>query len=554
MSDATPGATRSPEPPPFEPPSPVALVVLAAWLALFALAPPAHNAFWGVNGLRSLAPLPAALLTAAAAVAAVLALRAPRAAWARVLASVALAAIVAFPMREVLHHLGDTATRQGAIVNFVSGTYAQPLAGWARQLHAQPLDLVVNLLLPSRLYASSGSMALAVSVASLLLALGAFAAAWSLASRLDGGRGTAWGLWLALLAWGGMQAFAGYAEAAGIVIATLLACWAAALAPLGSRGAAARLAFAWLVAYLSHRTGLLLLPVLALRLFGPPLPGDQPRVRREAALALGAAAAAAAALSLGGASGQLSADVREFLRWPEAEALASVPTDLANLLLLLAPLSLAAPVLAGRDGIAAFARDPRARLVVLAALLYAPLAFPLPVAASGLGIHRDWDLAVGFGLSLTLAGVLLLAQLPAARLRGALVAVLPVLVLGAGGWVAAHADKAASLRRVEALANGSPPLGVGQRSAVFQFYGNRAMDLGNARLGAKLLQSSWEMVPAPSRGTHAIISWLMANEPDSARHLLGRMRARGPYTPQVQATLDTLEAQIEVIAAGQARR
>lgn len=550
---ATPAAGNS-DAAPFQPPSPLALAVLAAWLALFALAPPAHNAFWGVNGLRSLAPLPAALLTAAAALGAVLALRSPRGAFPRVAATVALAVLVAFPLREVLHHLGDTATRQGAIVHYVSGTYAQPLAGWARQLHAQPLDLLVNLLLPSRVYASTGSLPLAVSGTSLLLALAAFAAAWALASRLDAGRGSAWGLWLALVAWGGLQAFAGYAESAGLVIATLLACWAAALAPLAGRGAAVRLALAWVAAFFAHRTGLLMLPVLALRCLGPSLPGDQPRTRREAALALGVGVAIAAAASLGSGSGQLASDVRELLRWPEADALASVPSDLANLLLLLAPLALAAPVLAGREALASFVGDPGARLALLAAVLYAPLAFPLPVAASGLGIHRDWDLAVGCGLSLTVAGVLLLARLPAARRRGALVAVLPVLVLGTGGWVAIHADEAASLRRVEVLATGDPPLGATQRSAVLQFRGNRAADLGEVRLAATLLQESWELVPAPGRGTHAILAWLLANEPDSARHVLHGMRARGPFTASVEATLDTLESQIELIAARRARR
>lgn len=542
--DPTPAAGG---PPPFEPPSLPALGVLAAWLALFALSPPASNGFWGVNGLRSISPVAAALLTLAAVAAALLAWRPPRGTASRVLVTLAVAIAVAFPLREVLHHLGDTSTRQGAVVNFVAGTYSQPLREWARQLHAQPLDLVLQLLLTSRVYASTGSMAVAVSLTSLVLALAAFGAAWRVATRLDAVRGAAWGLWLALLMWGGLQAFAGYAESAGLVIASLLACAAVMLSPLATRRDAAVLALAWLLAFFSHRTGLLLLPPLALRLFGAAWTGDDLRARREAAFALGAAVVVAAAISAGGASGQLVSDARELFRWPEPDALTSVPSDLANLVLLLGPLAVAAPLLAGRDALAAFARDPRSRVLLLATVLYAPLAFPLPVAASGLGLHRDWDLAVGLGVWLTLAGALALSHLDGPRLRGALMAVLPVLVLGAGGWVAVHADKAASLRRVEALANGLPPLGITQRSAVFLFYGNRAMDLGNAPLAARLLTSSWQMVPSPGRGTHAIIAWMMAGEPDSARSLMRQMRARGPFTPSVEATLDTLESQVKLL-------
>lgn len=526
-------------------PSRFASAMLGVWLLVLLLAPPANNTFWGVNGLRSIAPALVAALVLSASLAALLAWRSPDGPLARLASSMVIAVAVCFPLREALHHLGDTSSRQGAVLSFVRGTYAQPLSEWARQLHAQPLDLGLNLLLTSRVLVSTGSMAIAVSTTSLLLLLIACAAAWAIAQQLDGRRRTAWALWFMLVCTGGLQAYAGYAESAGIVAASLLVCAVVMLAPISNTRAAIVLGGAWLLAYMSHRTGLLLIPVLALRLLGPSIAGDDARARRTAALVILALVVVAITLALlAGAQGQLVADASEVLRWPDPDTLASVPSDLLNLLLVIAPLAFAAPLLAGRRAIAAFDRDPRSRVLLLAALLYSPLAFPVPVAASGLGIHRDWDLAVGLGVWLTLAGALLLSHLDAARMRGAAVAVLPVLVLGAGGWVAVHADTAASLRRVEALANGTPSLGVAQRSAVFHFYGNRAAGIGDTRLAANLLQSSWQMVPSPSRGVQAINAWLRADEPDSARAMLSAMRARGGLPPSLVARLDSLEWQL----------
>lgn len=533
--------------PPAERPGAPALVLLAAWLALFLLAPAAHNAFWAVNGLRSVTPTVALLLAFAAAGAAVLAWRAPREPWAPAVAALAIATVVAFPLREVLHLLGDTATRQGAMINFVRGTYAQPLSAWARQIHAQPVDLAMNLLLPVRLLQSTNSIATTVSIVSWLLAVPALACAWAIARRLDAGRDATWGLWLALVAWGGLQAYAGYAESAGLTLLTALAWWLAMLRPVATPRDAALLAGAWLLAAFSHRTALLLLAPSAWRLLGPPLPGDATPARRQALglVALSAALVVLAGLRAGG--GQLAADARELLQWPAPDTWRSLPTDLVNLALLSAPLAIAAPVLAGAEARRAFVRDPRAAWLLITAVLYVPLAFPLPVAGSGLGVHRDWDLSIVLGLTLTLAGAVLLSHLPAARLRGALIAALPVLVIGAGGWVAVNADLHASLRRIEALATGQPELGAVQRSSVYLFYGNRAMDQGDAPLAARLLKASWDLVPSPGRGTHTIIAWMYAGQPDSARRMVARMRARGGLDDRNRAALDTLEMQIRML-------
>jgi hypothetical protein len=89
-------------------PPPGLAVALAVMGLLLLAAPPASNYFWGVNGLRSL-PGPEALALLLAAVATALAAFASRGSrvWAALIA-VTVAVVVAFPLRESIHFLGDT--------------------------------------------------------------------------------------------------------------------------------------------------------------------------------------------------------------------------------------------------------------------------------------------------------------------------------------------------------------------------------------------------------------------------------------------------------------
>lgn len=520
--------------------------MLGAWLVLLALAPPAHNAFWGVNGLRSVAPLVACGIALAALLATIAALRPPRVRWVPALVAAAIATTLAFPLREQLHLLGDTATRQGALITYARSPDAQSLAGWARQLHAQPLDLALGLLLPGRLATWTDSPALAFSLVSCLLALVYLAGAWRLAARLVPEPAATWGLWLALIAWGGIEAYAGYAESAGVSLAAAVWFWAAMFTPLSRTRVAFALVASWAIVALAHRVGLVLLAPLALRLLGPAFPGDAPRARRRALVASLLAALAIVFAGMRSGGGQLAIDLRELFRMPARDAFASLPTDLVNLLLLSAPLAVVGVVAGGRGALAQVLREPRARLLLVTAVLLAPLAFPLPVAPNGLGVHRDWDLSVLFALALTLLGAQLLATLPAARLRGVLVAAMPVLVLGAGGWVAVNADLPASLRRTQALANEAPALGAIQRSSVLMFYGNTALSAGEAAFGAHMLVRSWQLVPSPSRGMHAVMGLIQAGDAEGARIMLAAMRERG-LTPQLSAHADTLGTMIDAL-------
>lgn len=526
-----------------------AWVVLGALALLLALAPPAQNAFWAVDPLRSLSPFMLVLVLLAAAAAGALAMAGPRARWARVAIPACVAGALALRFPEILHGLGDTFSRWGAIASYAHGAYTQPFAEWARALHAAPLDAALWLGLAGALTPAGASPGAGIALVSWLTGCLYFAGAWRLAARLDAGRGAAWGLWLALILSGGLLAFASYAESAGLNLALSVWFWAALLAPLDRPRRGAALAVTWLLAALAHRSALGLLLPAALRLLGPPLEGDAPAVRRNTAIFMLAAAAAVAAVGVAFGGGQLGSDLRELLQGPAQGAWSSLPSDLANLLVLLAPLALLAPVIAGRDTLARVLRERRTMPVLLGALVFLPLAFPLPVCGSGLGVHRDWDLAAPLGLALTVAAALVVSALPAARLRGALVATVPVLAIVAGGWVAVHHDPAASLARMEALLVTSPPLGPMQRSSALLFLGDHDLALGQSARAAGRLEESWRLLATPARGLHAVLAWVEAGEPDSAARVLEAVRAHAPLEGRNASDAAALAARIEALRA-----
>ena len=525
-------------------PSRPAMAALLGGTLLLLIAPPNHNAFWAVNGLRSIDSRVELAVLAAALASGVLAWRPPRGRLAVSIALPALALTLAIPLGEVLHHLGDTFSRWGAIAEWVHATGPQPFLERARQLHAQPVDAALWLLVVGAVTPSDVSPAAGIGFVSALLGVVYLAGAWRIARILDAGRGLAWGLWLAMIMNGGLLAFASYAESAPVMLATSVWFWAALLVPLDSVPRATATVGTWVLAALAHRTGLALLVPLALRLVGPGQVGDVPGLRRATAVAAAVAAIGVTVVNARFGAGQLGSDLRELLQGPAQGAWASLPSDVPNLLILIAPLALLAPALAG-GGLRRVAADARSLPLVLAGLLYLPLVFPLPVAGSGLGYHRDWDLALPLALALTLLSARALAELPAARLRGAQVATVPLLVLIAGGWLAVNRDPAASLARVEALVNGAPRIGPMQRSSALLYLGDYSLAMGRPAEAARRLEESWLLVASPARGLHTVLAWVQAGEPDSAERVLRVLRADAGLPPHAAADADSLEAAIQ---------
>jgi hypothetical protein len=529
---------------------------LVAWAILLLVAPPASNWFWGVNGFRSLpAEARFGLVLLAAAAAALAALRLRSATVAAAL-GVAVALAVAFPLRETAHFLGDAQVRLRAMAIFTSRMISVTLNEWSTRLHANPLDIAVDFLGPIGLQRLGLPMLHGVSIVSAALALLFFIGVWRATARLGAPPEARVALCAALAVGGALEAFAGYAESAGLLLATAAWWWAEMLAPLDGTRQAARTAGAWLLMFMGHRLGLVMLGPLAWRALGPALPGDQPRARvRLLGLGVLAAVIAGATLQIGAGGRQLGMDLGDMMgAWREAPR-AVPPSDYLNTLALLAPLAFLAPWLAGREALARFPRWPVAQLLLAASIALLPLMWFVPANGQGLGAQRDWDLGVLGGFTLTLTAAALLARLPAGRLHGALLCVLPLLVLQAGGWLGVNASEEATMLRARALVEQPPGLIDPHLSNLHGYLGQRAMDLGAPQFAAPELERSFELNRNPRRAILAAEAWARAGDLAAARSALARGRAAGPLSPTMAASalrLDTLIARIASASAGTA--
>jgi hypothetical protein len=511
---------------------------------LLLLAPPASNWFWGVNGVRSVAaPVALALIVCAALAAALPTLRPgvlP------ITLAGGLMAVVAFPLRETAHWLADTGVRLGAITMFAYGVDPKPLSIWATQLHANPLDFLVNFLAPSALVRAGVGIEAAVSIVTFMTGLAFIAGAARLVRRLEAPPALRPALTATLVLTGALGLFAGYAESGGLVIAAAAWWWGDLVTPLRGRREALRLAAAWLVLFLCHRIAWLMLAPMLWRLFGPAAEGDRPAAKREAALftTIAVGVAVASGIASGG-SGQVGKDLRDLFSTGIAALRWASPVDVANLLMLIAPLApLGAWLAAWRGAGATPARTPRG-LVWVAALPLIPLAILYPVAPNGLGVQRDWDLSALMGWTLSVAGLLYLLRLPEAALRRALAWVLPGLVLTAGGWLAVHADSAATLRRVEAYVAGPPLPAEPQLGHAWLYLGSWRENHGDRLGAARAYAASYDQVPTPNRGMLAVRMFAEADRFGDARRLIDRIRARGQMDSTTAEVLEDLAAQLD---------
>jgi hypothetical protein len=124
---------------------------------------------------------------------------------------------------------------------------------------------------------------------------------------------------------------------------------------------------AWLVLVLSHRVGIAMLLPQVWRAVGPAFPADDPRARRWLLL-WSAVAAAAGVIAVQGQGVQLGRDAGELmLSLRSFFSHVAMPSDIANLLVLIAPLALLAPGLAGGTALRGFLARPEAKLVAIAA-------------------------------------------------------------------------------------------------------------------------------------------------------------------------------------------
>jgi len=528
---------------------PLGVAMLALWALALLLASPHRVDLWGINGFRSVpAQWPALVLAAGVSLA--LAVFRPRAVWVWSVVLAVLTWALALPFRERVHFLGDTQLRLRALFAVSLPSLAAGIGGvwnWieagSRVLHAGPLDMIVDVLPVLVLHARGFTASDAVAIVTSVLALAYFALAWRLAGRLAPDPSLRGPLALALSLAGTLEAFAGYADSAALIGVATLAWWGEMLAPLDRPARAWRLSVAFVALLLAHRMAIVMLLPQLLRALGPGLPGDRPAVRRALLGLIGLAVALAIALAMAeGVGPQLARDVTELLRslrpWP-ARLL-----DVLSALIVVAPLAIAAPALAGRAG-AEFRRDPRALWIVVgAAPLLLGLIWVFPVGENGLGAHRDWDTNVLLGVTLTVGAAIWLARAGAPRLQRALTAALPLLTLTALGWLAANADPIVATRRAIELDQSLPALTAPQHAHLDMYFGQRAMDEHRADVAALHYQHAFDVAGNPRRALLAAEAWWMAGHPTEARAAIARARSAGPLPDKLESGARELESRL----------
>ena len=525
----------------------------ALFAAVLLLAPPTSNFFWGVNGLRSLAPAAALLVLIAAAGASFLGRIRTGNVLLRWTLVVVVGWLIAFPLREKIHLLGDTQLRIRTLA--MAGAGWLPLfASWWARLHANPLDIVVDVLGVSALRGLGLSVIQAVSLVSWGLGVTFAAGCWRLAGRLGAERSTQWGMAAALALSGVLVAFAGYAESAGLVAVTAVWWWAEFFAPLATRGQPWRLAGAFVALVLTHRVGVVMALPLLWRTLGPAWPADE---RAERRLAQGLALAALVALALvtvtTSAGRQLAVDARDLLA--SARTGHAAASDMLNALLLVAPLAVLAPLVSGRAALRDWLRSPGAIGIGLAAApLLVAVGYLYPVAAYSLGPQREWEANLLSGITLTAAGAAILGRVAPARRRALLALLLPALALCAASWLAVNADREAATRRAELLAERPSTLTPSQSGYLQAYLGQRAMDEGRAELGGLRFERAFDLGGNARRALMATEAWLLAGDLRAARRTLAKARSRGSLGPELEASARRLEELVAEAAADSARQ
>ena len=338
---------------------------------------------------------------------------------------------------------------------------------------------------------------------------------------------------------GCLEVFAGYAESIALLLATTLVWVSQMVRPLRSGRDVAWLLFAWCLMVASHRMALLTFPGLVARGWLDRSESDVALHRWWLVVAVGAAVAIATSLP---ASGRLSSDVSELAIALGADdrSLISI-RDLLNLLVIVAPLIYFAP-LALLSPRTAGSMPRRPLWAWLSCIGLLPLVLVFPMAPSGLGAHRDWDLAALFGTLLTIAVVTSIARLRPAAMATFVRGALPGVLLIAMTWVAVNADSRASISRAIALAFDPRALPVPQRSHLFAFLGGDALEAGQPDLSAQWFSEAFRLNPNPRDALQSAHGWIRAGDYVKARVMLTRARERGLSGRLVEgfASLDSM--------------
>jgi tetratricopeptide (TPR) repeat protein len=226
------------------------------------------------------------------------------------------------------------------------------------------------------------------------------------------------------------------------------------------------------------------------------------------------------------------------------------PADMLGLVTALAPLALAAPLLALLLG-----RMPaRGREPALLAALAAPFVLSVPLLHPAQGLFRDWDDFAAGGQALSLLTAWLVAETLGGSSRRPWLAV--GVVLGAGctalQWLVHFADIERGLARVEAFMTEPPRRADGERGKTWDYLGIRSFRLRRWDVAARAFENAAETAPSP----RILLEWgtseLRRGDHEKARGIFRRVLDASPE--EAHAWSGLAAASIELGDRDEARR
>lgn len=413
-------------------------------------------------------------------------------------------AVLAGAMPDRLHYTGDSEKRQASFI----------VSGDARRLFPQalPADLALHREFPRWL---ETKVHLAPEVTTRLFGVAEAAAmglaGWTFARALALGGASGWAAAAAIAFGGWLALFGGYLKPFS-EFAPLVAFTAAALVSIARTGRGlGLLGLCTAACVLLHRAGLAVLGgfatgwLLALTFRRRELPWRSPwRWIGLAAVAAAAAVAVPRVLALRGF------DLARNLAPPEVRAHGAVAAaisavrlaDLANVFLLLAPLSLAVPFL-----LVPLARRRRGELLALAGLAL-PLLGLAAIFHPEQGVFRDWDPFVAAGVALAALAAVLVAETirEGPRRSWLAVAVAVSLAVPALEWEWLQTDVTQGLARVDAIVDGPPARSADVRAISFDWAGMQRLGRGEYDAASECFRRAAELAPNP----RFFVQWGMA--------------------------------------------
>jgi tetratricopeptide repeat protein len=200
--------------------------------------------------------------------------------------------------------------------------------------------------------------------------------------------------------------------------------------------------------------------------------------------------------------------------------------DLANVVVLLSPLALAAPLVAAWAGRTLPWRSEGLVLVTLAL----PFLGCMPFIHPGQGYYRDWDDFAAAGMALSLVTAWLVARTVEQSPRHAWVAVAAVLAVAGPAlqWLIHQNDVDRGLARVEKFLRERPSRTESERARAWDYLGWRTTDLGRFDQAAAAFAQLAALQPSPRVMRQWAAVEVLRGDPGRAQQIYRRMLDRFP--------------------------